>query len=347
MSTILMALVAALLFGASTPISKLLLDSLAPFQLAGCLYLGAALGVLPAVLAEGRSSASHGKRLSESPGRKQAVCLAGAILFGGILGPVAVLHGLRLASAATVSMWLNLELAATAVLGALVFKDHLGRAGWAGALGTFGAALMLTWQEGAAGPAALAFLVAAGLCWGMDNHLTALIDHISPARSTLYKGAVAGMTNAGISFLWEPFSSDWALVGAALVVGALAYGVSICLYILSAQNLGATRSQLVFSTAPFFGVLLSAAILGESISALQGAAALILVLSLGILFRDRHRHRHTHEAQSHTHRHTHGDGHHSHGHQDPESAAHSHWHTHDTETHSHIHWPDLHHRHRH
>jgi threonine/homoserine efflux transporter RhtA len=230
---------------------------------------------------------------------------------------VAVLYGLRLASAATVSMWLNLELAATAVLGVLIFKDHLGRAGWLGAGGTFAAALLLTWQEGAAGPAAFGFLAAAGLCWGLDNHLTALIDNISPARSTLFKGIAAGMTNTAIGLATEPFSTDWALVAAALALGAFSYGISICLYILSAQNLGATRSQMVFSAAPFFGVLLSVVILGESLSVLQILAALLLMLSLAVLFRDRHGHFHTHDPMAHTHRHSHGDGHHDHIHPGP------------------------------
>ena len=139
----------------------------------------------------------------------------------------------------------------------------------------------------------------------------------------------------------------WVLAS-AVIVGIFSYGFSISLYILAAQNLGATRSQMIFASAPFCGVALSVVLVGETISVIQAMAAVILVISLAVLLRDQHTHSHTHEPLHHKHRHRHDDGHHDHVHTDGEGAVyHSQWHTHEPITHAHSHWPDIHHRHRH
>jgi drug/metabolite transporter (DMT)-like permease len=337
----LFALLSAALFGAATPASKLLLDSLAPLQLAGLLYLGAALGAAPAALGRGRRAP-----LPRDPANR--LRLAGAVLFGGVLGPVLLLLGLRAAHAASVSLWLNLELAATAALGALVFRDPLGRLGWAGVAGVLASGVLVSYGEGASGLAAGALVAAACLCWGLDNHWTALQSGVPAAASTLWKGAAAGSANLLLSLLWLPFEAPAAAVATALVVGALCYGASITLYVLAAQGLGATRAQLVFASAPFFGLALSAALLGEPLAPPQLAAAALMGASVALVFRDRHAHPHVHHALAHTHWHRHDDDHHLHLHPGaPASLHHAHWHDHEPLRHAHPHWPDLHHRHDH
>lgn len=333
---------AAALFGASTPLSKALLRDFSPFQLAGLLYLGAALGVAPSLFGAGQSMALR------RSGRQNVLRLAGAILFGGVLGPVFLLFGLRAASSASVSMWLNLELIATAVLGHVLFRDRLGKFGWIGTAGTVGACVLLSLHEGMAGQHAGLLVAFACVCWGFDNHFTALIDGISPAQSTFWKGLVAGAVNLSIGLVASPWSGGVGVTVVALVVGAFTYGVSIALYITAAQQIGATRGQMIFASAPFFGVVLAATFLGESIFALQYLSAGLLVLSLACLFRDRHTHVHYHEPMRHVHLHRHDDGHHLHVHEGkPSSLLHSHWHEHKPMTHAHPHWPDLHHRHHH
>lgn len=343
MYPILLALSSALLFGASTPVGKLLLESLPPFQLAGWLYLGAAIGVAPGVVGS-RSRMVSLYRVDQ----KNLVRLAGAIGCGGVAGPVLLLMGLQRASAASVALWLNLELVATAVLGVVLFRDHLGRGGWIGVGGTLLASMMLSWQGGAVGALALVLVAAACLCWGLDNHLTALIDGISPQQSTFWKGLVAGGVNLAIGLSMETGTGGFFSAAAAVGVGIFAYGISITLYIRAAQYLGATRSQMIFSSAPFFGVGLSMPLLGEWITIAEVVASLVLIASLIILFRDQHAHHHTHEAQQHQHDHNHVDGHHNHAHGDvgPEETHHHH-HRHEPEVHAHPHWPDIHHRHRH
>ena len=334
------ALLSAALFGAATPASKWLLGALTPLQLAGLLYLGAALGVAPVAIRAGSLALPRERR-----GRR---LLVGVIALGGVLGPVLLLLGLRLASAASVALWLNLELAATAVLGALWFHDRLGATGWLGIGLAVGAGLLLSSGEGAAGWVAGALVAAACVCWAFDNHWTALIDGAAPAATTFWKGAAAGATNLALGTLLAPFDAPPLTVVAALAAGALCYGASIVLYVNAAQALGATRAQVAFACAPLFGVGLAALWLGEPLSVGQGAAAAALALSVALVLRDRHAHGHSHEAIAHVHWHRHDDGHHRHAHPDlPAAEAHAHWHEHEPVSHAHAHWPDLHHRHRH
>ena len=337
-----MAILAALFFGAATPVSKPLLAHLTSFQLAGLLYLGAALGVILLLVRE---------RKFIPPWRMDRCnlwLLLGSVVFGGILGPLALLAGLRLASAASVSLWLNLEMVATAVLGHFLFKDHLTRRSWLAAGGIFLAAVILAAGEGAAGVLAGLLVLAACVSWGIDNHVTALIDGITPAQSTFWKGLAAGTTNLVIGVSLAPLAASFGEMLGGLGIGVVAYGLSIVLYIASAQQLGATRSQLIFSSAPFWGVLLSVALLGEKLTWQHGAAAVIFIASIVLLYREQHGHAHTHKVQEHEHMHQHDDGHHLHDHEElPKASWHSHVHEHTPLEHVHPHWPDLHHRHEH
>ena len=340
-SPFLQALVAAFLFGAAVPASKALLGPLPPLQLAGLLYLGAALGMLPAL--DFRDLDAF-RRMDPANRRR----LAGSIGFGGVLGQVFLLYGLKLASAASVSLWLSLEVVATAILGAIFFRDHMGKIGAAGVLGAFLAALLLAGGEKAAGLEAGALVLLACACWGADNQFTSIIDGASPGQITFWKGLAAGTVNLILGTLTGPWSAGTGTVLAALAAGALCYGVSVSLFIQAARRLGATRAQTIFACAPFFGALLSAAVLGEPLSLVQLTAAAALAASILALSIERHRHEHVHAPMTHEHAHPHDDGHHAHAHSGPPlSAVHSHRHEHEALAHSHPHWPDLHHRHGH
>ena len=343
MNPILLAVGAALLFGAATPFSKILLGSFSAFQLAGILYLGAALGVAILLLMR-RESFGLGHNLNRQNGMR----LGFAILFGGILAPLFLLKGLQIASAGSVSLWLVLEMVLTAILGQLFFKDHLGKWGWLGVIGCLSGSLLLSWGEGPAGFKAGAWVVLACLCWGLDNHLTALIDGLKPLQSTFWKGLGAGSVNLLVGIFSASFHPVAMSVIGGLALGALSYGASIALYIRSAQVLGATRSQMVFSSAPFIGLLLAFFVAGENLTWMHGMASLLFIGSLWLLFRDKHSHWHGHEFLEHIHGHRHDDGHHNHSHSGHAlSLNHSHPHVHEPLEHSHSHWPDLHHRHGH
>jgi len=339
---IVMALLAAALFGAATPASKWLLAALTPFQLAGLLYLGGGVGTAPAAWRDG------GLRLPPRTDRKNRIRLGGAVVIGGVLGPILLLTGLHLASAASVSLWLNLELAATAVLGAAFFRDHLGPAGWLGALLSLTASVLLSSAAGPAGLGAGGLVFLACVCWGLDNHLTALIDSMTPSQIAFWKGVVAGSVNLGVGLSCAPLRVGLFILSAALLVGACSCGASIILYVASAQRLGATRAQIVFSSAPFIGIALSATVLHESLSITHLVSAALFVAAIALLLLERHVHVHVHEALGHEHVHSHDDGHHNHDHAGlPATVCHTHRHEHEPMVHAHKHWPDLFHRHGH
>jgi drug/metabolite transporter (DMT)-like permease len=338
----LLALLAALLFGAATPASKLLLRGLEPLQLAGLLYLGAALGMAPVVALERR----RGVRMT--PGRQSAARLLGAVALGGIAGPVLLLLGLRQSLAGSVSLLLNLELVATALLGVAFFREPLDRAGWLGVACAAAAGALLAGAGGWPGAGAALLVAGACLCWGLDNHWTAMIDGITPAASTLAKGLGAGVTNLALGLLAAPLAAPPSAVAAALATGALAYGASIALYIAGAQQLGATRAQGVFASAPFVGAALSFTLLGEPFAWQHAAALPLLAAAVAALLASRHHHAHVHAATEHVHPHSHDDAHHLHAHPGlPASTRHTHPHRHEPLAHAHPHWPDVHHRHAH
>jgi drug/metabolite transporter (DMT)-like permease len=337
---IVWCLLAALLFGASTPASKALLDSLGPFTLAGLLYLGAAMGVFPFVL----KRRMDWKRVD----KKNMLYLAGAVLFGGILGPVALLWGLTLAPASSVALWLNLETPATVILGLIFFRDQLDRYTWLAVILVMVGSLVLVSPSGFGTLQAALLVLIACVFWGLDNNLTAVIDAFLPAQTTFAKGLVAGSFNLSLGLWFEGVPSAGWLVGIALLLGALSYGASMVFYIAGAQQLGATRSQTLYATSPFWGVLLAWLALGETLGWMELLAGVLMAVAVWLMHFERHDHDHQHTAQQHTHWHRHDDGHHTHTHKGlPSWVGHSHEHNHEPIKHKHRHRPDLHHRHKH
>jgi drug/metabolite transporter (DMT)-like permease len=339
---ILAGLTSAFLFGVATPASKILLQGIQPQALAGLLYLGAALGVLPIVI---RETAFHWPWRAD---RTTILLLIGAILTGGILGPLLLLIALKIAKAGSVSLWLNLEFVATVMLGHFLFREHLTLRGWFAAGGTIIAALLLVGGNGGGGIVPIILISLGCICWGLDNHLTALIDGISPAQTTMWKGFVAGTFNLLLGSAISGVAGLQNMVLVALLVGALSYGFSITLYITAAQGLGAIRSQMIFATAPFFGLLISVTVLAEPFTNGQAIAAVLMAASLIILFSEKHEHTHRHYPTKHQHLHGHDEFHHDHEHDGPnDTVNHSHRHEHNAREHGHKHCPDLHHRHDH
>src|SRR5262245_36004762 len=210
MRALVLAFASAVLFGASTPASKLLLGSLQPFQLAGLLYLGAAAGMAPVAARELRAGARL--RIDRANARR----LAGAVLFGGVLAPVLLLAALRLTLAGSVALLLNLEMVATALLGVALFREHLGRGAWLGVAGVATAGALVAADGGVPGLLGALLAAAACLCWGLDNNWTALIDGITPAQSTLVKGLGAGATNLAIGVASAPLAASRPTLAAAL-----------------------------------------------------------------------------------------------------------------------------------
>ncbi|MEJ7138403.1 EamA family transporter [Amphibiibacter pelophylacis] len=345
------ALASALLFGAGTPLAKLALGSSSPWLLAGLLYLGSGLGLMVF------------RRLSRAaPARlalQEGLWFAAAVLAGGVLAPVLLLAGLAQMPASQAALLLNAEGVFTAILAWLVFGESAGPRLVLGLLCIVAGALLLsgpgqTLSLSGVWPAVL--ILGACLLWALDNNLMRRVALADATWLASVKGLVAGAVNLLIWMMlgvWTGSGLDlpaWPRVGATLLIGLLAYGVSLSLFVQALRHLGTARTGAYFSAAPFAGALLGVA-LGEPVTPALLAAAALMALGLWLHLSENHTHGHSHEALDHAHEHTHDDGHHAHSHDGgtPHSGAgpHSHWHHHAPLTHAHAHFPDAHHRHSH
>jgi drug/metabolite transporter (DMT)-like permease len=343
---IMLALLSALLFGASTPIAKLLLGAIDPWLLAGLLYLGSGLGLgIVTVIRHLSGAAPREAKLAGS----DLPWLAGAVLSGGVLGPLMLMFGLARTEASTASLLLNLEALATMAIAWLVFRENVDRRLLTGAAAILAGAATLSWQGGPAG-LSLGGLAIAGAClaWGIDNNLTRKLSAADPVQIAAIKGMVAGSINLALA-LWQSAKVPAApiFMGAA-VVGFFGYGVSLVLFVLALRWLGATRTGAYFSTAPFVGAILSVAMLHEPITPSLAAAAILMGIGVWLHLTEVHEHEHVHDGIAHDHAHSHDEHHrHAHGPNDPVGEPHAHWHQHAHLIHWHPHYPDLHHRHSH
>ncbi|MBI3783794.1 MAG: EamA family transporter [Deltaproteobacteria bacterium] len=333
---------AAALFGLSAPIAKLLVPQAGPVVLASLLYLGAASALWIVRV----STATQPQ--TEAPLRRTDLpWLGGIILTGGMLGPVLMLVGLARVSALTGSLLLNLEAPFTMLLAVALFGEHIGkRATVAAILICIGAALLGDYGRLSAETLGVLCICAACIAWAVDNNLTQRLSLRDPRAIVCWKASAAGLGNLLITYaLGEPLP-QMRVVAAALVLGALSYGVSIVLDTYALRLIGAAREAAFFATAPFFGAATATLIFGDPVGSRQAAAALLMLGGVVALFLERHSHAHEHRPLTHEHAHTH-DEHHQHVHDERVDGAHSHPHTHAPTRHVHPHVSDLHHRHDH
>jgi drug/metabolite transporter (DMT)-like permease len=340
------ALAAAALFGASTPLAKALVGEMPPVLLAGLLYLGSGLGLMTAFAVRRlRGDPSPG---IDPPGRPW---LAAAIVFGGIVAPVALVVGLRQTTGAAAALLLNLEGLFTAALAWFVFKENFDRRIAAGMALILAGGVVLIWPAPGAEwswPAGALLVVAASLCWAIDNNLTQRVSGGDPILIAGLKGLCAGVVNVTIAQVMAPGLPEARHAAAAMVVGLLGYGVSLVFFIVALRGLGTARTGAYFSLAPFMGAGVAIVMLREPVTVQLCVAAALMGAGVWLHLTERHEHDHTHEPLVHSHAHRH-DEHHQHA-PDPGTPAgepHTHSHAHALLTHRHPHYPDLHHRHRH
>jgi drug/metabolite transporter (DMT)-like permease len=342
---VLSALLAAALFGASVPAAKLLIGAADPAVLAGLFYLGSGLG-----LAAWRAlRPARGK--AEAPlVRADLPWLAGAILAGGVAGPILLMVGLARTDASVASLLLTLEGVATALIAWFVFRENFDRRIALGMALIIAGALALGWQGeielgGLFGPLAIA---AACLAWGIDNNLTRKVSLADPVQIAMLKGLVAGPANLMLGLSAGGASPPLAGTAAALAVGLLGYGISLVLFVLALRQLGTARTGAYFSTAPFLGAVVAVAVLSEPVTAQLATAGILMGIGVWLHLTERHEHEHEHAPHMHAHLHAH-DEHHQHKHDpaDPQGEPHTHWHRHSGMRHAHPHVPDMHHQHRH
>lgn len=335
------ALGAALLFGAGTPLAKLLLNSVSPWLLAGLLYLGSGVGL------------SLYRYFSKTPAvklaRREITWFAGAIIAGGIIGQVLLMFGLTGMPASGASLLLNAEGVFTALLAWFVFRENFDRRIVLGMAAIMAGAVVLSWPGEARFAGAWPALAVLGACfaWGLDNNLTRKVSLSDATWIASVRGLVAGSVNLVLALVAGASVPPLPNLAGALVVGFFAYGVSLALFVVGLRHLGTARTGAYFSVAPFMGALLALA-MGESLTLPLLIAGVLMALGIWLHLTERHEHLHKHEILEHDHEHTH-DAHHQHEHDVyvAPGTTHRHWHRHTPMTHFHAHFPDAHHQHRH
>jgi len=335
------ALLAAVLFGASTPLAKLLLGETSPWLLAGLLYAGSGVGL--AILRRARRAAAV--RLPPA----EAGYLAGAVVAGGVVAPALLLWGLSQMPASGAALLLNAEGVFTALIAWFVFRENFDRRIALGMGLIVAGAVVLTWPGEASFGAILpsAAVLAACLGWAIDNNLTRQVSLSDASWIAMVKGLAAGATNCALALAaGAALPPAWTTLAAG-ALGFASYGVSLVLFVIALRQLGTARTGAYFSIAPFAGALLALA-LGEPLTVGLMIAGALMGAGVWLHLTERHEHPHRHEALEHSHEHEH-DEHHRHEHEPGLTPAlrHAHGHRHEAMTHTHAHYPDMHHTHRH
>ena len=343
------ALAAAALFGVSTPLAKNLLDAIDPVLLAGLFYLGSGVGLFCWLVGASRLGWLRVAESNHLAGQ-DILWLSGAVLAGGLIGPLLLMTGLSTTPATSAALLLNLEGVFTALLAWFVFRENFDRRIFLGMLLIVGGGGVLSGVEAANWQArsGAVWITLACLAWAVDNNLTRKVSGSNAVEIAAIKGVAAGVFNtvAAVSL-----GAAWPRLGMILnagIIGLLGYGISLVLFVVALRHLGTARTGAYFSTGPFIGAAVSLIFLGENVTTYFWLAAAMMGVGVWLHLSEKHSHLHSHEPITHTHVHSHDEHHrHEHGFLVAEKGSHSHSHQHEELIHSHEHFPDLHHRHDH
>ncbi|MDR1329925.1 MAG: EamA family transporter [Oscillospiraceae bacterium] len=341
---IIYAVLAAICYGISAPMAKLLLRGLPPALLAALLYLGAGFGMSIVSLLRKKDA-----RAGEARMTRRELPYAAAMVALDIAAPVLLMFGLLSTSPETASLLNNFEIAATSVVALVLFKEAVGRRMWLaiGAI-TVASAVLSVENLGTLSfsPGAILVLLAC-VCWGLENNCTSRLSLKNPVQIVIIKGIGSGLGALLIAVFAGGRAAGLAYIFAALALGFASYGLSVYFYILAQRKLGAARTSAFYAIAPFLGAGISLAVFREKPALPFVAAFIVMIFGAYLAASEKHEHPHLHAETEHEHRHSHTDGHHSHKHEPPVAGEHSHAHIHSSLTHTHEHTPDAHHTHTH
>lgn len=337
----LLALLAAALFGVSTPLVQHFGNGLGAFTTAALLYAGAA-----AVGFATRQRVEREARMT----RADLPRLLLMAMFGALIGPVALAWGLQHTGGTSASLMLTLEALFTALLARLLYQETMDRRVWAAMLLLLAGGVALVLDQGRSGGTQLwgmlAVLVATA-AWGVDNTLSRALAERDPGQVVLGKAAIGAVAATLLGWLLHEPAPEPVAAAALFAVGATGYGLSLRFYLLAQRAFGAARTGSVFAFAPFIGAAVAIALGDRSGTWVMAAGGVLMMLGVVLHLMESHGHEHAHERLAHEHAHRHDDGHHDHTHEVMPSGAHSHPHVHEPLRHAHAHVPDAHHRHAH
>ncbi len=343
---IIFAVLAAALYAVNIPFSKLLLGSIEPTVMAALLYLGAGIGLIIYTLV----SALMGRTEARDPFTRDELPYVTAMIVLDIGAPILLMFGIKTTASANVSLLNNFEIAATSVIALIIFKEFISKRLWLAIILVTAASIMLSFE----GKGSLDFnkgsllVLGACICWGFENNCTRKLSSKSAVEITTLKGCFSGLGSLAIAFIIGERPPSLKYMMAALLLGFVAYGLSISFYIKAQKELGAAKTSVYYSAAPFLGVVFSMLVPGERPNVLFYIALLIMIAAAVLMAKDTVALQHTHE-HLHVHTHEHRHGYIVHTHEHTHSHSHMHLHSCEEEDHTHIHsleeLPDHDHKH--
>lgn len=280
---ILLAILAAALYAISTPVSKVMLQVVPPTMVAAFLYLGAGIGVGTMMLVRHeRKRPSTEERL-----HRRDIPFTAAMVTLDIAAPILMMYGLKTCSAANTSLLNNFEIVATAIISLMFFGEAVGRRLWTAIAFVTVASILLSLDDGSIGEA-LTFsrgsllVLGATICWGLENNCTRQIADRDPMEIVTIKGFGSGLGALAIALAIGESLPDWRHLAVILLLGYVAYGLSIYCYTYAQRAIGAARTSTYYALAPFIGALLSILLLGEPVTLVFTAASLIMAVGCWI-----------------------------------------------------------------
>ena len=311
------AILAAALYAINVPLSKVLLNYVEPTMMASFLYLGAGIGLFLFGIVE----KLIGKSGKKEPLTKKELPYTIAMVILDIVAPILLMLGIARTNSANVSLLNNFEIVATSIIALVVFKEVISKKLWFAIFLVTIASIVLTFegQGSFVFNQGSLFVLGACLCWGFENNCTKMISNKSSVEIVVIKGTFSGLGSLIVALLLGESIPALKWLFCVLILGFVAYGLSINFYIMAQKDLGAAKTSAYYSVAPFLGVAFSMFLLKERPSLQFFVAFLIMIFSTILMVKDtielQHTHEHRHGDLVHTHLHTHSGDSEEHGHE--------------------------------
>lgn len=269
------AIIAALFYGLSAPLSKLLLNELSPYTMSSLLYFGAGFGMLMVVLSQNTKP----KEVMQIFKQKDVKFIALMILLD-ILAPILLMFGLLSTNASTASLLNNFEIVFTGLIAMVFFKEHIGKKMWIAITIIIASGFLLSFEDfnGFQVSIGALLVLSASLSWGLENNCTRMLSHHNPLYIVIIKGLGSGLGALIIALALNEFGGQILYIGLALLLGFVSYGMSLFFYISAQRHLGALRTSAYYSTAPFAGAIFSFILLRETLSILFVIAFIFMLI---------------------------------------------------------------------
>ena len=282
--SIVYAVLAAALYAINIPFSKLLLNHVQSTMMASLLYLGAGLGLI----IYSYSEKVFGRNIKRDPLTKKELPYTIGMILLDIIAPILLMIGISMSSSASISLLNNFEIVATSIIALVIFKEVISKKLWFAITFVTIASILLSFD----GQASITFdigsffVLGACLCWGLENNCTKMISNKNSIGIVIIKGIFSGTGSLIIALLTGEKIPEFKWILCVLLLGFVAYGLSINFYIMAQKDLGAAKTSAYYSIAPFLGVLFSIILLRERPKINFYIALAIMIISTYIMIKD-------------------------------------------------------------